>query len=230
MHKQYDSNNIYLIGRNLIHLKNIVYLADDHAIVAQGVAQLLQSLSFVEEVVVFNSGKALYEAAILKKPTLIILDIEMPEWTGIDTLKKIKENINVPCIMLSMNDEKYIIQECMKLGASGFMPKDCTIEELHEALDVVLDGGTYLGEKIIKILATKKTDDNNVFELTSDITKREQEILENLCDGHTCKEIADKLFLSARTVETHKKSIMAKFDAHTTGKLISLAIKYKFVK
>jgi DNA-binding NarL/FixJ family response regulator len=129
-----------------------------------------------------------------------------------------------------MNDEKYIIQECMKLGASGFMPKDCKVEELHEALDVVLDGGTYLGEKIIKILATKKSDDNNVFELTSDITKREQEILENLCDGLTCKEIADKLFLSARTVETHKKSIMAKFDAHTTGKLISLAIKYKFVK
>jgi DNA-binding NarL/FixJ family response regulator len=211
-------------------LSNLIYLADDHAIVAQGVAKLLQSLPNVQEVIVFDNGKVLFEATLQKIPSLIILDIEMPEWTGIDTLKKIKENSNVPCIMLSMNDEKYIIQECMKLGASGFMPKDCTVEELNEALDVVLDGGTYLGEKIIKILATKKTDDNNVFELTSDITKREQEILENLCDGFTCKEIADKLFLSARTVETHKKSIMAKFDAHTTGKLISLAIKYKFVK
>jgi DNA-binding NarL/FixJ family response regulator len=211
-------------------LSNLIYLADDHAIVAQGVAKLLQSLPNVQEVIVFDNGKVLFEATLQKIPSLIILDIEMPEWTGIDTLKKIKENSNVPCIMLSMNDEKYIIQECMKLGASGFMPKDCTVEELNEALDVVLDGGTYLGEKIIKILATKKTDDNNIFELTSDITKREQEILENLCDGFTCKEIADKLFLSARTVETHKKSIMAKFDAHTTGKLISLAIKYKFVK
>jgi DNA-binding NarL/FixJ family response regulator len=230
MHKQYDSNNIYLVYRNLIVLNNVIYLADDHAIVAQGVAQLLQSLPNVQEVVVFNSGKVLYEAMLQISPTLIILDIEMPEWTGIDTLKKIKENNTVPCIMLSMNDEKYIIQECMKLGASGFMPKDCTVDELQEAVDVVLDGGTYLGEKIAKILATKKTDDNNVFELTTDITKREHEILKNLCDGLTCKEIADKLFLSARTVETHKKSIMAKFDAHTTGKLISLAIKYKFVK
>ncbi len=211
-------------------MPNLIYLADDHAIVAQGVAQLLQSLPNVQEVVVFNSGKVLYEAMLQKSPTLIILDIEMPEWTGIDTLKKIKENNAVPCIMLSMNDEKYIIQECMKLGASGFMPKDCTVDELQEAVDVVLDGGTYLSEKIAKTLATKKTDDKNVFELTTDITRREHEILENLCDGLTCKEIADKLFLSIRTVETHKKSIMAKFDAHTTGKLISLAIKYKFVK
>jgi DNA-binding NarL/FixJ family response regulator len=211
-------------------LPNLIYLADDHAIVAQGVAQLLQSLPNVQEVIVFSSGKGLYVATLQKLPSLIILDIEMPEWTGIDTLKKIKTEFDIPCIMLSMNDEKYIIKECMKLGASGFMPKDCSVEELSEAIDVVLDGGTYLGEKITKILATKKTADNDIFELTTDITKRELEILENLCDGLTCKEIADKLYLSARTVETHKKSIMAKFDAHTTGKLVSLAFKHKFVK
>jgi DNA-binding NarL/FixJ family response regulator len=211
-------------------LPNLIYLADDHAIVAQGVAKLLQSLPNVQEVIVFHTGKDLYEAVLQKKPALIVLDIEMPGWTGIDTLKKIKSQYDIPCIMLSMNDEKYIIQECMKIGASGFMPKDCTVEELSEAIDVVLDGGTYLGEKITQILAAKKTVDNDFFELTTDITKRELEILENLCDGLTCKEIADKLYLSARTVETHKKSIMAKFDAHTTGKLISLAIKYKFVK
>jgi DNA-binding NarL/FixJ family response regulator len=211
-------------------LHNLIYFADDHAIVAQGVAQLLQSLPNVHEVVVFNSGKTLFETCLQKKPSLIILDIEMPEWSGIDTLKKIKTSFKLPCLMLSMNDEKYIIQECIKLGANGFVPKDCAVEELSEAIDVVLDGGTYLAEKIAKILATKKTDDNNIFELVSDITKREYEILENLCDGLTCKEIADKLFLSTRTVETHKKSIMAKFDAHTTGKLVSLAIKHKFVK
>jgi DNA-binding NarL/FixJ family response regulator len=213
-----------------LSLPNLIYLADDHAIVAQGVAQLLQSLPNMQEVVIFNTGKDLYEALLQKKPSLIVLDIEMPGWTVIDTLKKIKSEYGIPCIMLSMNDEKYIIQECMKLGASGFMPKDCTVVELSEAIDVVLDGGTYLGEKIAKILATKKTIDNDIFELTTDITKRELEILENLCEGLTCKEIADKLYLSARTVETHKKSIMAKFDAHTTGKLVSLAFKHKFVK
>jgi DNA-binding NarL/FixJ family response regulator len=221
---------VYLVDTKNQNLYNLIYLADDHAIVAQGVAKLLQSLPNVQAVIVFDRGKALYEATLQKKPSLIILDIEMPEWSGIETLKKVKETANVPCIMLSMNDEKYMIQECLKLGASGFMPKDCTVEELQEAVDVVLDGGTYLGEKIAKILATKRTADNDIFELTTDITKRELEILSNICDGLTCKEIADKLYLSTRTVETHKKSIMAKFDAHTTGKLVSLAIKHKFVK
>jgi DNA-binding NarL/FixJ family response regulator len=211
-------------------LQNIIYLADDHAIVAVGISNLLQSIPNIAQVEIFKSGKSLYDAFLEKAPSLIILDIEMPEWNGIDTLKKIKEKSEIPIIMLSMNDEKYIIQECMKLGASGFMPKDCTVDELQEAVDVVLDGGTYLGEKIAKILATKKSTNNNIFELTSDITKRELEILENLCEGLTCKDIADKLFLSVRTVETHKKSIMAKFDAHTTGKLVSLAFKHKFVK
>ena len=211
-------------------MHNLIYLADDHAIVAQGVAQLLRSISNVQEVIVFNSGKSLFEATQLKKPSIIILDIEMPEWNGIDTLKKIKAGSDVPCIMLSMNDEKYIIQECIKLGASGFIPKDCNADELYEAVEVVLDGGTYLGEKIIKILATKKTETNNVFELTASVTKRELQILGHICEGLTCKEIGDKLFLSTRTVETHKKSIMSKFDAHTLGRLVSLAIKHKFVK
>jgi DNA-binding NarL/FixJ family response regulator len=219
-----------LIDTKTQRLYNLIYLADDHTIVAEAVAKLLQSLSNVQEVMVFSTGKSLFEATEQKKPTLVILDIEMPEWTGIETLKKIKDISEVPCIMLSMNDEKYIIQECMKLGANGFMPKDCTVDELQEAVDVVLDGGTYLGEKIAKILATRKTADNGIFELATDITKRELEILSHICDGLTCKEIADKLYLSARTVETHKKSIMAKFDAHTTGKLVSLAIKHKFVK
>ncbi len=214
---------------NVFKLPNLIYLADDHAIVAQGVAQLLQSLPNVQEVVVFENGKLLFEAIEKKPPTLIILDIEMPEWNGIETLKKIKENFSIPCIMLSMNDEKYIIKECLKNNANGFMPKDCSVNELQQAIDVVLDGGTYLSDKVVKILAAQKTIDNNIFELESDITKRELEILENICEGLTCKEIADKLYLSVRTVETHKKSIMAKFDAHTTGKLVSLAIKHKFV-
>jgi DNA-binding NarL/FixJ family response regulator len=207
-----------------------IYLADDHAIVAQGVGNLLQSLPMVSKVTVFSSGKDLFNAIENNRPSVVILDIEMPEWSGIETLVKIKEKYSIPCIMLSMNDEKYIIQDCLKKGANGYMPKDCSVQELEEAIEVVLDGGTYLAESINKILTTKKTEENNIFELHTPITKRELEILEQICEGLTCKEIADKLYLSARTVETHKKSIMSKFGSHTTGKLVSLAIKHKYVK
>ncbi len=207
-----------------------IYLADDHIIVAQGVANLLKTLPNVEQVIVFNSGKKLIEALDTQIPDLIILDIEMPEMNGIEALKALNSITEVPCVMLSMNDEKYIIQECMKLGAKGFLPKDCNLDEMAEAIEVIMDGGTYLGERINKILTARKTDANQVFELPMPLTKREQEILADICDGRTCKEIANKLYLSTRTVETHKKSIMTKFDVHTTGKLVSKAIKYKFVK
>lgn len=207
-----------------------IYLVDDHALVAQGVANVLTSLPIVKEVLIFNSGKKLVDALSEQLPDLIILDIEMPEWNGLETLKRLNSITQLPCIMLSMNDEKHIIQECIRLGAKGFMPKDCSVEEMAEAIDVVLDGGTYLAERIQKILTTKKSASNDFFELTMPITKRELEILVEICEGLTCKEIADKLYLSTRTVETHKKSIMAKFDVHTTGKLVSCAIKYKFVK
>jgi DNA-binding NarL/FixJ family response regulator len=211
-------------------LQHKIFIADDHEIVAQGVAQLLKSLHNVREVVVFGNGKLLFERLESQLPSLIILDIEMPIWNGIETLKHIKAQYTIPCIMLSMNDEKYIIQECMKFGANGFLPKDCTIQSMQEAIDVVLDGGTYLAENIQKILATKKTEENNIFELLAPITKRELEVLEQICEGLTCKEIGEKIFLSIRTVESHKKSIMQKFDAHTTGKLVAMAIKHKFVK
>jgi DNA-binding NarL/FixJ family response regulator len=211
-------------------MSNIVYLADDHAIVAHGIASLLQSMPIVSEVIIFNNGKQLYEAVENTEPQVIILDIEMPVWSGIDTLIKIKEKFNIPCIMLSMNDEKYIIQDCIKKGADAYLPKDCTMENLQEAIEMVLEGGTYIEDSIQKILATKKRDDNDVFELVAPITKRELEILTEISNGLTCKDIGEKLFLSTRTVETHKKSIMAKFDAHTIGKLVSLAYKHKFVK
>jgi len=211
-------------------LHNLIYLADDHAIVAAGIAHLLRSLTNTREVNVFHSGNEILDAIEQRKPSLIILDIEMPGMNGIETLQKIKSATNVPVIMLSMNDEKYIIRECMNLGANGFLAKDCNIAELNEAIDVVMDGGTYLGEKISIILDTKKTGNDKFFELVSPVTKRELQILEFICDGMTCKEIADRLYLSTRTVEAHKKSIMAKFDAHTTGKLVSLAVKHKYVK
>ena len=207
-----------------------IYLVDDHALVAQGVANLLESLPIVKEVLIFNSGKKLMDALSEQLPDLIILDIEMPEWNGLETLKRLNSITHLPCIMLSMNDEKHIIQECIRLGAKGFLPKDCTVQEMTEAIDVVLDGGTYWADRIKKILAIKKSASNEIFELAMPITKRELEILVEICEGLTCKEIADKLYLSTRTVETHKKSIMAKFDVHTTGKLVSCAIKYKFVK
>src|SRR6185369_6338195 len=126
--------------------KITVYLADDHDIVAQGISNLLRSVNEIETVETFANGRLLYNACSRQLPELVILDLEMPEWDGITTLKKLSEFRNIPVIILSMNDEKTMIEECMKAGASAFLNKNCSPGELQEAVRMVLSGNIFLSE------------------------------------------------------------------------------------
>ncbi|MCB9195805.1 MAG: response regulator transcription factor [Flavobacteriales bacterium] len=210
----------------------VVYLADDHELVRQGVASLVKSIESVKDVICFKDGKELYKSILNVRPNVVFLDIEMPVWDGMRTLKEIKTNYReVKVIMLSMLEEKSIIQECIELGASGYLHKDSSAKEIEQAITVALEDGTYFSQETNKILSGQRNSSSNTpLELTEPLTERELEILKEICDGLTSKEIGDKLFVSHRTVETHKKNLMQKFNVNTTGKLISLAIKNRLVK
>jgi len=208
-----------------------IYLADDHEIVANAIAGLLRPLQKVGKVIAFSSGKALYDACLIKMPDLVILDMEMPGWNGMTTLKKIRERSSIPVMMLSMNDEKTMIEESIREGAKGYLHKNCTVEELQNAIDTILKGNIFLSEEINKIMLGIKTLMPADFPgLSEALTDKELEVLKLVCDGLTSKEIGEKLFISSRTVETRKNNLMQKFNVQTTGKLISLAIKNKIVK
>ena len=112
-----------------------VYIADDHEIVAKAIANLLLSIKTIKTVRTFANGKELYSACLNKIPNLIILDMEMPIWNGMMTLKKLTEITSTPIIMLTMNDEKTLIEECIKSGAKGYLHKNCTIEELQNKVE-----------------------------------------------------------------------------------------------
>ncbi len=207
-----------------------IYFADDHEIVARSIANLLSSIDGVTHVTTFNNGKSLFLECNTRIPSLAILDMEMPGWSGLDTLKKLRELGSFPVLILSMNDEKSVITECIKSGANGYLNKNCSIKELQEAIESVLEGKTYLSEEIKKILVGMGSTQPSSFELTESLTDKELEVLKLVCEGLSSKEIGDKLFLSSRTIETHKNNLMKKFNVHTTGKLISLAIKNKIIK
>jgi DNA-binding NarL/FixJ family response regulator len=207
-----------------------IYFADDHEIVASSIANLLSSIEGVASVKTFSTGKSLFMECNSKIPSLAILDMEMPEWSGLDTLKKLRELGSFPVLILSMNDEKSVIQESMKAGANGYLNKNCTVKELQDAIETVLTGNTYLSEEIKKILVGISNKEISSFELTESLTDKEQEVLKLVCDGLSSKEIGEKLFLSSRTIETHKNSLMKKFNVQSTGRLISLAIKNKLIK
>lgn len=211
--------------------KNLnVYLADDHEIVAKAIANLLTSVKGVESVKTFSDGESLYKACSVKLPGLIILDMEMPGWNGITTLKRIKENYEVPVIILSMNDERSVIEEAIKAGARGYLNKNCTPAELQNALETVLSGSIFLSGEIQKVMVGLKQSATESKVLTEPLTEKEYEVLKLVCEGFSSKEIGERLFLSPRTIETRKENLMQKFNVQTTGKLIAFAIKNKIIK
>ncbi len=207
-----------------------IYLADDHHIVAKGIASIIEKIPNTEVLHIFSNGKDLFEACNQQLPSLVFLDLDMPIWNGLKTLTELK--INYPqlrCLMLSMNNEKAIIEECIQKGASGYLNKDCTEAELQEA--IFTEEPIFLSKEVLRSLSgySKKTESTG-FKLQTALTDRELDILALLCEGLSPKEIAEKIYLSPRTVETHKKNIMEKFDINSIGKLISVALKNNFIK
>jgi DNA-binding NarL/FixJ family response regulator len=207
----------------------LVYLADDHRIVADGIAGLLKSMDKVIDVLVFPDGQQLFQQSLALKPDLVFLDYEMPKWNGYYTLEQLKNRFpDIRCYFLSMVNEKLIIENCIKAGASGFLNKDCSFQELEEA--VKSENEIYYSKEVLRslsgLLITKNSDP---ILLDVKLTERELEILRYLCDGYNPKEISQKVFLSPRTVETHKNNIMQKFDVNSIGKLLSIALKNNIV-
>jgi two-component system response regulator DegU len=208
--------------------KLVVSLADDHSIVANGIATLLRQSPDVKQVHVFSNGHDLFQSCLNQKTDCVFLDVNMTNWDGRKTLIEIRKKIpSIRCFMLSMLNEKHIIEDCISKGASGYLNKDCTLDELKEALRSA-PGEIYYSNEVLKVLSGVRKQSLE-FQLTEPLSEREKEILVLLCDGLSPKEVADKIFLSVRTVETHKTNIMQKFNVSTVGKLISIAIKNNFV-
>jgi DNA-binding NarL/FixJ family response regulator len=207
----------------------IIFLADDHHIVAKGISSLLAEIKGVTSIQIFQHGKTLIQEFNYTKPDFIFLDVEMPIMDGKETLKAIKKIYpSVPCCMLSMLTEKSVIETCIQLGARGFINKNCTVEELKDAILEIKQGEIYYSNEILKYLSGVKQPESHHL-LKEPLSEREMEILRFLCDGFSPREIADLLFVSHRTIETHKNNIMQKFNVNSVTKLVSVALKNKFV-
>lgn len=208
-----------------------IYLADDHELVANGLAGLLNESGLNSVVRIFSNGKDLYKAVLSEQPKMIFLDVEMPIWNGIETLRKLKEEFpSIPCLMLSMVEEISIIETCLTIGANGFLHKNSSAEELANAITTALRGEIFLSNETTQILnGLKRTNASSDFELKEPLSQREIDVLKLLCDGMTSKEIGDQLFISHRTVEVYKNNLLQKFNVKTSGKLIALAIKNKII-
>lgn len=213
-----------------------IHLADDHQVLIDGMKTLLNTVSNFEVVGFSLDGSTLYDEVKSNNASILILDISMPVKDGIEVVKEFAKK-GFPCkvIILSSYDDLKIIQEVMKLGVNGYLTKQCAGENIVEAINAVASGEDYfcnvVREKIFNS-ATKNIPKLNKYKPTIDLllTSREIEIITLIALEYSGKEISEQLFISANTVETHRKNIMKKLKAKNTISLVKFALKNKLIK
>src|SRR6188768_1521736 len=195
------------------------FIVDDHYMVIEGIRSLLQNEKSVEWM-----GHAMNAASCLaflnkELPDVILMDINLPDINGIDLCKEVKTKYpSVFIIGLSTFNQQSFIQKMMDNGASGYVLKNASQEELMEGIETVIKGKMYLSDEAAQSLRK-----NNNAEIPI-LTRREKEVLELIADGMTNGEIAGKLFISVTTVDTHRKNLLAKFETKNTAALIKIAV------
>ena len=208
--------------------KNLrIVLADDHALVRAGFRALLQSLDGIEVVAEAENGAQALELIERHLPDLVLMDIAMPGLNGLEAAARAAKSApEVKIIILSMHaNEEYVLQS-LKAGAKGYLLKDAGLAELQLALESVSSGQTFLSPAISKHLidayVERTSDGMEPFTL---LTSRQREILQLIAEGATTKEIAQKLGVSVKTVETHRTQLMQRLDIHDLAGLVRYAIR-----
>lgn len=194
-----------------------VFIVDDHYLVIEGIRSLLQYEKNLEWM-----GHAMNAASCLsflkqQQPDVILMDISLPDKSGIELCKEVKEKYpSVFIIGLSTFNQQSFIQKMMDNNASGYVLKNATQQELVEAIETVMKGRIYMSDEISQVL--RKHEDTDIV-----LTRREKEVLGLIAEGMTNAEIAKKLFISTTTVDTHRKNLLEKLDAKNTASLVRIA-------
>lgn len=201
-----------------------VFIVDDHYMVIEGIRSLLQNEKGIDWAGHATNANSCLAFLQQQQPDVILMDINLPDKSGIDLCKEVKEKYpSVFIIGLSTFNQQSFIQKMMDNGASGYVLKNATQGELMEAIEAVANGKTFLSNEAALSLRSKDKSEIPV------ITRREKEVLELIAEGLTNNEIAQKLFISPSTVDTHRKNLLIKFDAKNTASLIRLAAQHQLI-
>jgi len=213
-----------------------IHLADDHQVLINGMRTLLNTVFNFKVIGTSLRGTTLYEEVTNNSTDILVLDISMPEKDGIEVLKEFAKK-GFPCkvIILSAYDDVKIVQEVMKLGASGYLTKQCACENIVEAIQVVSKGEEYFCSEVREQIFSSVAKNNSKLNKSKldpayQLTDREIEIITLIALEYSGKEISDQLFISTNTVETHRKNIMKKLKAKNMISLVKFALKNNLIK
>ncbi|MBE3558187.1 MAG: response regulator transcription factor [Ktedonobacteraceae bacterium] len=210
-------------------MKMRILLADDHTILRAGLKMMLNAQPDMEVVGEAQDGRqAIYEALRLQ-PDIVLMDITMPDMNGIEATRQIKKSLaEVKILILTMHEHDEYVFQALRAGASGYILKEAADTELITALHVIQNGQFYLspaaqsvmvGDYLQRVRAGEEKDSY------SSLTEREREILKLVAEGYTNNQIAERLVISPKTVDTHRTHIMDKLNLHSRAELVKYAMR-----
>ena len=215
-------------------MKTKLLLVDDHAVVRSGLRMLLDGEDDVEIVGEAGTASEAINMVAILKPDVVLMDIGLPDMSGIDAAKEVKRLWpDVAIVALTIHEDQEYFFKMLEAGASGYVPKRAAPEELLTAIRVAASGEMYLYPSLAKLLvkdylAQEPVDSDE--QSLSDLTAREQEVLTLLADGDSNAEIAEKLSISPKTVSRHRENIMRKLNLHSRTELVKYAIRKGIIR
>jgi DNA-binding NarL/FixJ family response regulator len=212
-----------------------ILIADDHKLFRDGIKSLLLSHQEFNVVAEASTGEELIDIAMRMEADIIITDISMPGINGIEASRKIMElKPKTSTLILSMYNSEEFVMDAIKAGAKGYLPKDVAPDELFEAIIEIANGGEYfsksISDKVFKSFISQTRMKSGKTPSLPTLTERELEVVKLVAEGYLNKEIADKLNISIRTVDTHKNNILQKLKLKSTVELVKYAIRHDLIK
>ena len=213
-----------------------ILIADDHSVVRSGLRALLQGTRGFSVVAEAPDGEEAVRRAAHCKPDVAILDISMPKLNGVEAARLIKrDNPSTRVLVLTIHESEEYVYQVVRAGADGYVLKNADRKELCAAVRAVMDGGRFFSPSvsnlIIQEFANRVREESGGGGRSGDVlTPRENEVLRGIAQGKTSKEIAADLFLSVRTVNTHRANLMQKLDIHETASLVRYAVQAGLVE
>ncbi len=205
-----------------------VIIADDHAIIREGLKSLLEKKG-IKVLDIAKNGREAVEKAIALKPDIMMMDISMPGLNGVEATAMIRKEVpHTRVIALSMHSSKNIIDKMFASGASGYILKESAFDEIYDAIQGVIRGNFYLTPSIARMYVDdRRPRFGNWEELPTfnKISKKEREVLQLVAEGEKTRDIAEKLGVSIKTVETHRRNIMKKLNIFSVAGLTKFAIQ-----
>jgi len=205
-----------------------VIIADDHKIFRDGIISLLENEDGIKVIGEAGNEEELCRQLSVTLPDLVLMDISMGSTNGIDVTEKIKKNYpGVKILALSMHSESSYILKMLEAGASGYLLKDSGSREMIAAIRTVASGDTYFSQQVSQTLVNKLSGNKKLKEKMAGVplTKREIEVLQLIAEEYSNPEIAEKLFISPRTVDTHRRNLLEKLGVKNTAGLVKNAIR-----